>query len=70
MFRSPLGRNPARRARRARRFSLVVGLFMVAASLPLISHGAGQEQQVEVPTSKSQASVEGQANIVKGAEFV
>ncbi|HJR09125.1 MAG TPA: S8 family serine peptidase [Pyrinomonadaceae bacterium] len=68
MFRSPLGRNPATRALRARRFVLIVSLFLVAASLPFISHGAGQDQ--EIATRNSRPAIKGVANITEGAEFV
>jgi subtilisin family serine protease len=68
MFRSPLGRNLATRALRARRVVLIVSLFLVAASIPFISHGAGQDQ--ELPTRNSQPSAKGLANITEGAEFV
>lgn len=72
MFRSPLGRKFAGRARAARRIFLVVGLFTVAASLPYVNVGAGQQElEAEVrPLRKSQPVAKGQANITDGAEFV
>ncbi|HYP02134.1 MAG TPA: S8 family serine peptidase [Pyrinomonadaceae bacterium] len=70
MFRSPLGRNLATRLRRVRRFALVTSLLLVAASLPFISHGAGQGEEVQPRRKSAQTAAKGQANIVEGAEFV
>jgi subtilisin family serine protease len=70
MFRSPLGRKFAGRARAARRIALVVSLLVVAAGLPYVNAGAWQQEEEVRPRSKSQPAAKGQANIVEGAEFV
>jgi subtilisin family serine protease len=68
MLRSPLGRKLAARAHAARRFALVLGLFLCAASVPYINAGASQQEANR--ERMSAVAPKGQANIVEGAEFV
>jgi hypothetical protein len=58
--------------RAARRFSLVVSLFALVASIPFVNAGAWQQQAEEAtrPRAASQSAAKGQANIIDGAEFV
>ncbi|HKP71450.1 MAG TPA: S8 family peptidase, partial [Pyrinomonadaceae bacterium] len=59
MFRSLLRRKLAPSSR-ARRLALVVGLLVVAASVPLVSHGAFQQDEIKPPSSSRKASVKGE----------
>jgi subtilisin family serine protease len=68
MFRSPLGRKLVVRARAARRFALVLSLFVVAACVPFIKAGAWQQEEAQ--PRKSQVAAKGQASVIEGAEFV
>ncbi|MDQ1610389.1 MAG: serine protease [Pyrinomonadaceae bacterium] len=70
MFRFPLGRKLSVRARAARRFVLVTGLFAVVAGLPLIHAGAWQPEFEEYAPRRSSSTLKGQANIIAGAEYV